>query len=98
MKRAREIGLMALTAAMIFFAWQNLHSVEVSFLFWQFEAPLPVVVLIPLLVGLIVGAVGMAVSGRRRRAAKEAKETPALTAEEEVLAADSIRDEEEITY
>lgn len=98
MKRAREIGLMVLTAAMIFFAWQNLYSVEVSFLFWQFEAPLPVVVLIPLLVGLILGAVGTAVTGRRRRAAKEAKETPVLPAEEEPLAAESIRDEEEVTY
>ncbi len=98
MKRAREVGLMVLTAAMIFFAWQNLYTVEVSFLFWQFEAPLPVVVLIPLLVGLILGTVGMAVTGRRRRAAKAAEETPALTAEEEPLAAESIRDEEEVTY
>ncbi len=98
MNRAREIGLMVLTAAMIFFAWQNLYTVEVSFLFWRFEAPLPVVVLIPLLVGLVVGAVGMAVTGRRRRAAKAAKETAALTAGEEPLAAESIRDEEEVTY
>ncbi len=98
MKRAREIGLMVLTAAMIFFAWQNLYTVEVSFLFWQFEAPLPVVVLIPLLVGLVVGAVGMAVSGRRRRAAKAAKETAELTAGQEPLATESIRDEEEVTY
>ncbi len=95
MKRAREIGLMVLTAAMIFFAWQNLDTVEVSFLFWQFDAPLPVVVLIPLLVGLIVGAVGMAVSGRRRRAAKAEKAAEALPSGES-LGTEAIRDEEEV--
>lgn len=95
MKRAREIGLMVLTAAMIFFAWQNLYTVEVSFLFWQFNAPLPVVVLIPLLVGLIVGALGMALTGRRRRAAKAAKAAEALPAAEPIDA-ESIKDEEEV--
>lgn len=93
MKRAREIGLMILTAAMIFFAWQNLESVEVDFLFWQFNAPLPVVVLFPLLIGLVLGAVGMALTGRRRRAAKAEKTAGALPPDEP-LAAEAIKDEE----
>ncbi len=95
MKRAREIGLMAVTAAMIFFAWQNLNSVEVAFLFWRFEAPLPVVVLVPLLVGLIVGAAGTAITIRKRRR----REAPAAALEEataEPQPYDAFKDAEEI--
>ncbi|NIN73550.1 MAG: DUF1049 domain-containing protein [Gemmatimonadetes bacterium] len=71
MTRAREITLMLLTAAIIFFAAQNLHPVDVEFLFWNFRVPLALITLVPLLAGLVIGVAGTAITlGRRRRAAE----------------------------
>ncbi len=68
MIRAREITLMLLTAAIIFFAGQNLHTVDVEFLFWTFPVPLALITLVPLLAGLVIGVAGTAITlGRRRR-------------------------------
>jgi uncharacterized integral membrane protein len=62
---------MLLTAAIIFFAGQNLHAVEVQFLFWNFQVPLALITLVPLLAGLVIGVAGTAIRlGRRRRAAE----------------------------
>lgn len=71
MIRVREISLMLLTAAIIFFAGQNLHAVDVEFLFWKFQVPLALISLVPLLAGLVIGVAGTAITlGRRRRAAE----------------------------
>jgi uncharacterized integral membrane protein len=68
MTRVREITLMLLTAAIIFFAVQNLRAVEVEFLFWTFQVPLALITLVPLLAGLVIGVAGTAITlGRRRR-------------------------------
>lgn len=67
MTRAREIVLILLTAAIIFFAYQNLGSEEVTFLFWEFRVPVALIALVPLLAGLVVGAGSAAVFIRRRR-------------------------------
>lgn len=68
MLRTREIILMLLTAAIIFFAGQNLHAVPVEFLFWRFDVPLALITLVPLLAGLVIGVAGTAITlGRRRR-------------------------------
>ena len=71
MTRAREITLMLLTAAIIFFAGQNLQPVPVEFLFWEFQVPLALITLVPLLAGLVIGVAATAIKlGRRRRAAE----------------------------
>ncbi len=71
MIRVREITLMLLTAAIILFAGQNLHAVDVEFLFWNFQVPLALISLVPLLAGLVIGVAGTAISlGRRRRTAE----------------------------
>jgi uncharacterized integral membrane protein len=71
MTRVREITLMLLTAAIIFFAAQNLHAVDVQFLFWNSRVPLALITLVPLLAGLVIGVAGTAITlGRRRRTAE----------------------------
>ncbi len=86
MIRVREISLMLLTAAIIFFAGQNLHAVDVEFLFWKFQVPLALISLVPLLAGLVIGVASTAITlGRRRRAAEpEPEAEDASPAEGEV--------------
>jgi uncharacterized integral membrane protein len=67
MERAKVLSVIILTVAVIFFAGQNLDSVEVTFLFWHFYVPLSLITLVPLLVGLVVGWVGTAVVIRHRK-------------------------------
>ncbi|UCC84699.1 MAG: LapA family protein [Gemmatimonadota bacterium] len=80
MVRVREITLMLLTAGIILFAGQNLRPVAVEFLFWNFQVPLALITLVPLLAGLVIGIAGTAITlGRRRRAAE-----PEPEAEDEI--------------
>ncbi|UCF19409.1 MAG: DUF1049 domain-containing protein [Gemmatimonadota bacterium] len=76
MTRIREVLLMILTAAIIFFGWQNLDSVEVVFLFWRFSLPVALIALVPLLAGLLAGSVltVLTISRRRRRRQTKAAE------------------------
>lgn len=84
MTRAREITLMLLTAAIIFFAGQNLHTVDVEFLFWTFPVPLALITLVPLLAGLVIGVAGTAITlGRRRRVAEPEPEAEVEAPEED---------------
>lgn len=72
MTRARELSLVILTAAVIFFAMQNLHDVYVAFLWFEGTLPLSLIVLVPLLIGLLVGAGTAIVFGHRKgRKARE---------------------------
>jgi len=66
MKRVRELGLVLLTAAVIFFAMQNLDSVDVAFLWFEGSLPLSIIALVPLLIGLLVGAGTAIVFGHRK--------------------------------
>jgi uncharacterized integral membrane protein len=97
MKRAQALSMILLTAAIIFFAAQNLDSVEVTFLFWTFYVPLSLITLVPLLVGLLVGWVSSAVGVKRR----ERKAPPQIEPEteqppREADAGVEFKDEEEI--
>ena len=67
MTRVREIGLMLLTAAIIFFAGQNLGAVDVVFLAWDFQVPLALITLVPLLAGLVIGIAATAIMMRKRQ-------------------------------
>lgn len=72
MTRVRELGLVILTAAVIFFAMQNLHDVHVAFLWFEGSLPLSLIALVPLLIGLLVGAGTAIVFGHRKgRKARE---------------------------
>jgi uncharacterized integral membrane protein len=85
MTRAREFGLIILTAATILFAAQNLSEVEIAVLFWRFPVSVALIALVPLLIGLVVGTAGTAVRLKRRRraaAAADEMERQALTAGE----------------
>ncbi len=94
--RAREITLMVLTAGIVFFAWQNLRSEEISFFFWDFQVPVAMIALVPLLVGLVVGSAGTALMLRRRsRRSRQQAEPEKLAPPNQVLGA-RIKDEEEI--
>ncbi len=100
MERAKALGMILLTVAVVFFAAQNLDSVEVVFLFLHFYVPLSLITLVPLLIGLVVGFVGTAVVIKRR----DHKVTPEPEPEPEMLQASpgdadagaQIKDEEEI--
>lgn len=86
MTRAREIVLILLTAAIIFFAYQNLGSVDVTFLFWDLQVPVALIALVPLLAGLVIGAGSTAVFIRRRsRRARAAAGQEAGSKPEELL-------------
>jgi uncharacterized integral membrane protein len=97
--RAREITLMVLTAGIVFFAWQNLRSEEISFFFWDFQVPVALIALVPMLIGLVVGSLGTAVLVRKRsredREATAPAEPAQLKPPEQVVEAE-IKDEEEI--
>jgi uncharacterized integral membrane protein len=98
--RAREIALMVLTAGIVFFAWQNLRSEEISFFFWDFQIPVALIALIPLLIGLVVGSAGTAILLRRRsrraRQKAEAQAEPPPLQPPEPMPGAEIKDEEEI--
>jgi uncharacterized integral membrane protein len=94
MNRVREIGLMLLTAAIIFFAGQNLGPVEVVFLAWRFQVPLALITLVPLLAGLLIGVGATAIMMRKRRrdgAGAADEQEPAEGSEAEA----AVQDEEE---
>jgi hypothetical protein len=57
LQRIRYLLVIALTAAVVIFAMQNLHPVQVTFLLWGFQAPVTLVTFVPFIAGLIVGAV-----------------------------------------
>jgi uncharacterized integral membrane protein len=77
MDRAKALGMILLTAAVIFFAAQNLDSVQVEFLFWTFSVPLSLITLFPLLIGLVIGTAGTAVVIKRRERKAVADGEPA---------------------
>jgi uncharacterized integral membrane protein len=84
MERAKVLSVIILTVAVIFFAGQNLESVEVTFLFWHFYVPLSLISLVPLLVGLVMGWVGTAVVIRRRKRQAETSESEAVAEPEQL--------------
>ncbi|MEE9133449.1 MAG: lipopolysaccharide assembly protein LapA domain-containing protein [Gemmatimonadota bacterium] len=94
----KALSMILLTVAVIFFAGQNLDSVEVVFLFWRFYVPLSLITLVPLLVGLLIGLAGAAVVIKRREhKAEAAREPDQLQAPPvEVEAGAEIKDSEEI--
>jgi uncharacterized integral membrane protein len=96
--RAREIALMVLTAGIVFFAWQNLRSEEISFFFWDFQVPVALIALVPMLIGLVVGSAGTAIMLRRRsrRSRQEAESEPAMLEPPNQVLGAPIKDEEEI--
>lgn len=56
MRRIRDFTVVVLTAAVVVFAMQNLHPVQVTFLLWGFDAKVTLVTFVPFLAGLVVGA------------------------------------------
>ncbi|HSG81814.1 MAG TPA: LapA family protein [Gemmatimonadota bacterium] len=102
-KRLQAFGLVFLTATMIFFAFQNLDTVPVAFLVWEFNASVSLLVLIPLLFGLAVGVGNALVQEVRWRSSQRKKVSgaptgPATLPAESTAerAGSSIKDEEEI--
>lgn len=65
-QRVRYLLVIVLTAAVVIFAMQNLHPVQVTFLLWGFQTQVTLVTFIPFIAGLIVGALA-ALWWRRRR-------------------------------
>lgn len=68
MNRLRYFSAVFLTAAIIFFALQNIDAVEVRFLGWRFRASLSLIALGPFLVGLLLGGITALFYARRRHA------------------------------
>lgn len=93
MTRAREITLMLLTAGIIFFAGQNLASVDVTFLWFHFQVPLALITLVPLLAGLVIGVAGTVITLGRRQRGAEPESGGAIAGAEDDLQAAAAEDE-----
>lgn len=65
------LTIIAVTVAVV--AVQNGHAVTLSFLFWQFEAPLALVIIFATAAGLVIGGVIGFVRAMRRRSRREAE-------------------------
>ena len=92
-KRIQAFGLVFLTAAIVFFAFQNLEPVPVAFLVWDFNASVSLLVLIPLLAGLVIGVgTAVALDLRWRYFVRQEKKARPSAAEPELPAATSDRD------
>lgn len=81
MSRLRYVSSVFLTAAVIFFALQNLDVVQVRFLRWRLNTSLSLVALGPFLVGLLLGGITALYYARRRRTASQGP--PALPEQDE---------------
>jgi len=72
MHRFNLIVIAVLAGLFLLFVFQNLASVEITFLFWTFEASRALVVSVTALVGLIVGTIaGYGIGHRRAQASGE---------------------------
>ncbi|GAA0859020.1 LapA family protein [Aliiglaciecola litoralis] len=68
MHKLSKYFIIALIALCAIFVLQNLQTVTVSFLFWEFSLPRAALVCVMLLIGLIIG---MLVNSSRRMLFKE---------------------------
>ncbi len=66
MHRFNLIVIAVLAGLVLLFVFQNLASVEITFLFWTFQASRALVVSVTVIVGLIVGTIAGYALGHRR--------------------------------
>jgi len=72
MHRFNLIVIAVLVGLVVLFVFQNLASVEITFLFWTFQASRALVVSVTVIVGLIVGTIaGYSIGHRRADAGRE---------------------------
>jgi len=64
---SRTIAILVLSLAVILFAVKNLKQVEVNWVVGSGRAPLIIVILITLLVGIVISHLGGRISRRKRR-------------------------------
>ncbi len=65
MHRFNVIVAASLSGLVLLFVFQNLATVEITFLFWTFQASRALVVSVTVVVGLIIGAIAGYTIGRR---------------------------------
>ncbi len=83
----RQIIILLICVLVVFFAFLNTQPTSVDLGFVQLDAPISLLILIPLLTGLVLGWVGGGIRSRRKRRAREValqEEEAALAAEMEV--------------
>lgn len=79
--KLRDVLAVVVTAFVVIFVVQNLHSVEVQILPWRINVSAAVLTLAPFLGGLVIGRMATLLPSRRRsrRAVEEGEgQTPAL--------------------
>jgi uncharacterized integral membrane protein len=73
--RLRYIMVVVLTAAVLVFAVQNLHTVSATALVWEVRTSVTLIVLGPFLIGLLAG-VALTLVAQRRRASNAERAEP----------------------
>lgn len=68
MYRFNQILIAVLAGLVLLFVFQNLASVEITFLFWTFQASRALVIAVTVIIGLIIGMIAGYGIGRRRAA------------------------------
>jgi uncharacterized integral membrane protein len=84
--KLRDLLAVVITAFVVIFVVQNLHSVEVQILPWRLSVSAAILTLAPFLIGLLIGRTATLFPTRRRsrRAIGEGEEqTPALPSGED---------------
>jgi len=68
MHRFNLIVIAVLAGLVLLFVFQNLASVEITFLFWTFQSSRALVIAVTVIVGLIIGMIAGYGIGHRRAA------------------------------
>jgi uncharacterized integral membrane protein len=77
MNRAYAMGAVALTAAVLIFAMQNLSLTTVEFIVWDIATPVSLVALAPFLAGIVIGWLSGRFRKRHKAATKADTSAPA---------------------
>lgn len=79
--KLRDVLAVGVTAFVVVFVVQNLHSVEVQVLPWRLSVSAAILTLAPFLAGLLIGRTATLLPGRRSKPAsieQEKEKAPAL--------------------
>jgi putative membrane protein len=72
----KKISIWIIVFIILIFILQNLDVIEVDFLFWSIKVSLLLVILLPFVLGVLLGWLLTTLYAKNRRQRKQAKEIP----------------------